>query len=81
MEIGNRPWCIKGVATDVVARLFARGGDETHRAVISMWERGCDKIAYVKVGMVSHWCSGFRPRGETSTVLRGWEIAMALGMV
>jgi hypothetical protein len=41
MEIGNRPWCIKGVATDVVARLFARGGDETHRAVISMWERGC----------------------------------------
>jgi hypothetical protein len=40
MVIGDRPWCIVGVATDVVARLFLWGCDETHRAVVSMSRGG-----------------------------------------
>jgi hypothetical protein len=40
MVIGDRPWCIVGVATDVVARLFLWGCDKTHRAVVSMSRGG-----------------------------------------
>lgn len=60
VEVGNRARGIVGVATDIVARLFARSGDQAH---------GEDVAGGMVLGRYVHWCIGEESVETSYTIL------------